>query len=309
MATSSPPTTLDRDTGTAAPSVALTVLVADKFDQAGLEQMEALGCRVQFDADLTADTLPAAVTEHDPDVLIVRSTMVLAAAVEAAAKLSLIVRAGAGYDTIDVAAAAAKGIFVANCPGMNAIAVAELAWALILACDRRVPDQCADVRSGTWNKKEYVKKAAGLHGRSFLALLEGRACGPNGAVFAEKTFHDCYDPMRCIRTERYKYIRYFEKSTIMRVPGDAMSGGAFREFDPKGFKRYDEELFDLESDPDEMNNLAREPGLAIDGEFQADSAIVPRVAAKKVRDASAVAQKPSRTRGPPVPALIGSSPP
>ena len=152
----------------------MTVLIADKFDQTGIEQLEAIGCRVQLNPDLTADALPAAVTEHDPDVLIVRSTKVLTAAVEAAHRLSLIVRAGAGYDTIDVATASARGIFVANCPGMNAIAVAELAWALILACDRRVPDQCADVRSGTWNKKEYARKAAGLHGRTLGIVGLGR---------------------------------------------------------------------------------------------------------------------------------------
>jgi len=152
----------------------MTVLIADKFDQAGIEKLEAIGCRVQLSPDLKADDLPAAVRENDPDVLIVRSTQVLAAAVEAAHRLSLIVRAGAGYDTIDVAGASARGIFVANCPGMNAIAVAELAWALILACDRRVPDQCADVRGGTWNKKEYARKAAGLHGRTLGIVGLGR---------------------------------------------------------------------------------------------------------------------------------------
>jgi D-3-phosphoglycerate dehydrogenase len=174
MATSSPTTTIDADAGTVMRQATMTVLIADKFDQTGIDQLEAIGCRVQFNPDLTAETLPAAVTEHHPEVLIVRSTKVPATAIEAAAPLSLIVRAGAGYDNIDVAAASAKGIFVANCPGMNAIAVAELAWALILACDRRVPDQCADIRSGTWNKKEYAKKAGGLHGRTLGIVGLGR---------------------------------------------------------------------------------------------------------------------------------------
>jgi D-3-phosphoglycerate dehydrogenase len=152
----------------------MTVLIADKFDQTGVAQLEAIGCRVQLIPDLTADTLPAAVTEHDPDVLIVRGTKVQPTALEAAGRLSLIVRAGAGYDTIDTATASARGIFVANCPGMNAIAVAELAWALILTCDRRVPDQCVDIRAGTWNKKEYATKAAGLHGRTLGIVGLGR---------------------------------------------------------------------------------------------------------------------------------------
>ena len=80
-----------------------------------------------------------------------------------AGALALIVRAGAGYNTIDVAAASQRGIYVSNCPGKNAIAVAELAFGLILALDRRIPDNVADLRAGTWNKKEY-SKARGLLG-------------------------------------------------------------------------------------------------------------------------------------------------
>jgi D-3-phosphoglycerate dehydrogenase len=86
-----------------------------------------------------------------------------------AGKLSLVVRAGAGYNTIDVATASRRGIYVSNCPGKNAIAVAELAFALLLAIDRRVPDNVADLRAGTWNKKEY-SKAKGLFGRT-LGLI------------------------------------------------------------------------------------------------------------------------------------------
>ncbi len=143
----------------------LSVLIADKFEAPGRGAIEALGCIVHYDRDLTAETLPAAIAAQDPDVLIVRSTEVAEPAFEAANKLCLVVRAGAGYDTIDVAAASARGVFVTNCPGKNSIAVAELVWALILSCDRRVPDQTADLRAGRWNKKEYAK-AAGLHGRT-----------------------------------------------------------------------------------------------------------------------------------------------
>jgi D-3-phosphoglycerate dehydrogenase len=84
---------------------------------------------------------------------------------DACERLSLIVRAGAGYDTIDVAAASKRGIFVANCPNKNSIAVAELAWALILSCDRKVPDQVIDLRNGKWDKKSYAK-AKGIYGRT-----------------------------------------------------------------------------------------------------------------------------------------------
>src|SRR3989475_11330256 len=89
------------------------------------------------------------------------------------ASLSLIVRAGAGVNTINVAAASARGIYVSNCPGKNAIAVAELAFGLILALDRRIPDNVADLRAGKWNKKEY-SKARGLFGRTIGLLGYGQ---------------------------------------------------------------------------------------------------------------------------------------
>lgn len=149
------------------------VLIADKFPGSGIEAMERLGCTIHSDPDITATTLPEALRGQDPDVLIVRSTKVTPEAFQAAGRLSLVIRAGAGYDTIDVAAASARGVFVANCPGKNAIAVAELTWGLILACDRRIPDQTADLRAGTWDKKGYGK-ARGLAGGTLGIVGLGR---------------------------------------------------------------------------------------------------------------------------------------
>ena len=143
----------------------MAVLIADKFEQANIDRVESLGCRVTFDPDISAGNLEAALRDHDPDVLVVRGTKVTAEALSSAKSLSLIVRAGAGYDTIDIDTASNQGVFVANCPGRNSIAVAELTWALILGCDRRLADQTADLRHGKWKKKEYAK-AAGLYGRT-----------------------------------------------------------------------------------------------------------------------------------------------
>ena len=75
--------------------------------------------------------------------------------------------------TIDIAAASARGISVANCPGMNAIAVAELAFGLVLACDRRIAEQTFDLRNGRWDKKGYAN-SKGLHGRTIGILGLGR---------------------------------------------------------------------------------------------------------------------------------------
>ena len=103
----------------------MKVLVADKFEQSGIDGLTAAGCDVVYQPDLENDTLARALHDTSADVLVVRSTAVNAAMLEAGA-LSLVVRAGAGYNTIDVATASRRGIYVSNCPGRNAIAVAEL---------------------------------------------------------------------------------------------------------------------------------------------------------------------------------------
>ncbi|HXE56944.1 MAG TPA: phosphoglycerate dehydrogenase [Gemmatimonadales bacterium] len=143
----------------------MRVLIADKFEKVGIDALHELGCEVVSRPDAKADDLPALFREVDPHVVIVRGTRVTADALRAGASLGLVIRAGAGVDTIDVAAASDLGVFVANCPGKNSIAVAELVMGLLLACDRRIPDQVADLREGRWNKAEY-SKARGLYGRT-----------------------------------------------------------------------------------------------------------------------------------------------
>ena len=146
----------------------MKVLVADKFEQSGLDGLRAIGCEVVYEPDAKDAALAAAVASSGASVLVVRSTQVQAPVLDAGA-LSLVVRAGAGVNTIDVAGASQRGIYVSNCPGKNAVAVAELAMGLMLALDRRLPDNVAELRAGAWNKKEY-SKARGLHGRT-LGLL------------------------------------------------------------------------------------------------------------------------------------------
>jgi D-3-phosphoglycerate dehydrogenase / 2-oxoglutarate reductase len=148
------------------------VVIADKFEQSGIDGLRKAGCDVVYQPDLKDAALVEAVRTTGADVLVVRGTKVTAEVLDAG-QLSLIVRAGAGYNTIDVAGASARGIYVSNCPGKNAIAVAELAFALILALDRRVPDNVAELRAGRWNKKEF-SNAQGLFGRTLGLLGIGR---------------------------------------------------------------------------------------------------------------------------------------
>src|SRR6476619_8572032 len=146
----------------------MKVLIADKFEQSGIDGLKAAGCEVVYQPDLKDQALATAIRDSGAEILIVRGTPVTAAMLEGGA-LSLIVRAGAGYNTVDVAAASRRGIYVSNCPGKNAIAVAELTFALILALDRRIPDSVAELRAGKWNKKEF-SKARGIFGQT-LGLL------------------------------------------------------------------------------------------------------------------------------------------
>src|SRR6266699_2164919 len=159
----------------------MKILIADKFEQSGRDGLQAMGCEISFQPDLKDEALVETIAKEQPDVLVVRGTKVTEPML-AAGPLKLIVRAGAGYNTIDVAAASQRGIYVSNCPGKNAIAVAELTFALILALDRRVPDGVAELRGGHWNKKEY-SKARGLFGRT-IGLLGYGAVGQEVATRA-----------------------------------------------------------------------------------------------------------------------------
>lgn len=146
----------------------MRVLIADKFEQSGRDRLQAAGFEVFYEPDLKDDALISAIERIEPDVLVVRSTRVTEPMLDAG-PIKLVVRAGAGYNTIDVAAASQRGIYVSNCPGKNSIAVAELAFGLILALDRRIPDNVIELRQGRWNKKEF-SKARGLYGRT-LGLI------------------------------------------------------------------------------------------------------------------------------------------
>jgi D-3-phosphoglycerate dehydrogenase len=153
--------------GLSAPTVPgpARVLLCDPLAKPAADTLRNFGCTVLNNPELNESTLPRAVKDTDPDVLVTNTTPVSAEAIESSPRLSMIVVAGTSTDHVDIAAASRRGVFVANCPGRNATAVAELAWALILACDRRVPDQVTDLRAGRWNQREYAK-AAGLHGRT-----------------------------------------------------------------------------------------------------------------------------------------------
>jgi len=91
---------------------------------------------------------------------------------EPASTLELVIRAGAGVDNIDSKFASQRGIYVTNCPGKNALAVAELVWGHFLAADRKIVDATNDLHRGVWNKGKYGS-GKGIFGRTLGCIGSG----------------------------------------------------------------------------------------------------------------------------------------
>jgi D-3-phosphoglycerate dehydrogenase / 2-oxoglutarate reductase len=155
------------------------ILVADKLPEQTIHDLQAHGHECTMEPGLPADDLAGRIRGYD--VLVVRSTKVRRVVFEAADRLVLVVRAGAGTNTIDTDAAAERGVFVSNVPGRNAAAVAELTMGLLLAVDRRIADNVADLRAGRWDKQTYGK-AEGLMG-STMGIV---GLGSIGFLVAER---------------------------------------------------------------------------------------------------------------------------
>lgn len=147
----------------------MVVYLADKLPDHAKKQLEELGCEVVNNPGATADELNKGV---EAMVLIVRSTKVQAPCIQSSPNLKLIIRAGAGVNNIDLETAAKTGVFVANCPGQNSIAVAELTMGLILSLDRQIPDNIIDFRNGKWNKALF-SKAEGVFGKTLGIIGTG----------------------------------------------------------------------------------------------------------------------------------------
>ncbi|MBI4872249.1 MAG: phosphoglycerate dehydrogenase [Candidatus Riflebacteria bacterium] len=163
----------------------MKILVADKYPDKGIASLKSLGCDIVYDPEAKGPALIKLIKDSEAEILVVRSSQVTAEAM-VGSKLKLIVRAGAGYNTIDVKKATELSIYVSNCPGKNSIAVAELAFGLMLALDRRIPENVAALKAGKWNKKEFGKarglfeRTLGLVGFGFIGhemAMRARAFG------------------------------------------------------------------------------------------------------------------------------------
>lgn len=151
----------------------MNILFADKFPSAQLESLRSAGHHCDYQPALDAADLPSKAASCE--AIVVRSTKVGQETIESASQLRLIIRAGAGTNTIDKDFAASRDVAVCNVPGKNAVAVAELTMGLLLAIDRNIPDNVQELRAGRWNKKRY-SAADGLYGKS-IGIVGAGAIG------------------------------------------------------------------------------------------------------------------------------------
>ena len=133
----------------------MRLLIADKLHPRAVEELRTLPVDVIYEPELTRETLETKLA--GVGILVVRSKQVTRKAIENAVQLNLIVRAGAETSNIDAKAASERGIYVANCPGKNSSAVAELVFGLLVSIDRRIPDAVASLRAGRWERTEFAK--------------------------------------------------------------------------------------------------------------------------------------------------------
>ncbi len=207
----------------------MRILVVDKFEAWGIDQLKALATEVRNEPGLKGEPLKQLVASYDPQLIVVRSTKITADIINAGTHMRGIIRAGSGYDNIDLAAASAHGVMVSNCPGMNACAVGELAMGLIIALDRRIPDNVTDFRNRRWKKKEFSKTARGLNGRTIgiigagkIGTLVARAAmgfGMRVLYYNLGRSQRLMDYPQCRRTEIDELLRESDFVTI-HVPGD-----------------------------------------------------------------------------------------
>ena len=210
----------------------MKVLIADKFPDNHIQTLKDNGIEVVYEAKAGENDIPNLV--KDAEFIVVRSTNVNAAAINAGANLKIVIRAGSGYNNIDVKAATEKGVSVSNTPGKNSIAVAELAMGLLVSLDRKIPDNVKDFNAGVWNKAKY-SKAEGLFGKT-LGIIGvgniGKEIAKRAQAFGMKVIG--YD---VVKSEGIgiEYIEDLEKlismsdAITLHVPANPQTKGMFND--------------------------------------------------------------------------------
>eukprot|EP00742_Colponemidia_sp_Colp-10_P000717 GILJ01000780.1.p1 GENE.GILJ01000780.1~~GILJ01000780.1.p1 ORF type:complete len:435 (-),score=95.27 GILJ01000780.1:80-1354(-) len=197
----------------------MKIFIADLFSSSGIDRIRAASHEVIYNDKLNAQQLKDALIESKPQVLIVRSTKIPADLIQALPSLELIVRAGAGYDTIDVREASRRGVFVANCPGKNAAAVAELTIGLMVSVDRRIADNVSELRAGRWEKGQFCE-ADGLYGKT-IGLIGFGNIGQEVAVRAKAFGLQVLVWSRSLKDDQAKRFGVIRKSSPLAVAAES----------------------------------------------------------------------------------------
>ena len=152
----------------------MKVLIPTKLDKFAADLLSKNGFQVVQDAETPLDELVK--SNSDVAVMIVRSEKITPEIIDLMPELKLIVRAGAGFNTIDIKYARKHNIDVMNTPGANSNAVAEEVIAMILAAYRHVVAGDNSTRAGLWEKKKFMGreltgKTVGILGLGHIGQL------------------------------------------------------------------------------------------------------------------------------------------
>ncbi len=144
-----------------------------------------------------------------------------------------------------------KTLLVMNCPSQNLFSGGKVLDQMISNID--LMPTLLDLIG--------AKLPENIEGKSFLPILKDTTIPFRSEIFTEKTFHEIYDPLRSVRTKEFKYIRNFEPSEFLyQVPLYIEKGLSGQDLKDKiKIDRKEEELYDLEKDPYENNNLINDP--------------------------------------------------
>ncbi len=194
----------------------MKILISDKLAQEGLDILKAVK---EFEVDCKYNLKPEELKSiiKNYDALIIRSaTTVTADIIEAADKLKVIGRAGVGLDNVDLKAATKKGIVAMNTPGGNTTSTAEHTMSLILALSRNIPQACASLKSGKWERSKFegvelYGKTLGIIGLGRIGATVARMCKSFGMKII------AYDPFLSIEIASKLGVTVVEFEELIRT--------------------------------------------------------------------------------------------
>lgn len=240
------------------------VLVCEDVGDAGVELLRENGFEVELGFDWDREKLESEVGAYD-GLLIRSATSVDAPLIEKAENLRAVGRAGVGVDNVDVDAATARGIVVANAPESNVVTAAEHTMALLLALARNVPQAHMALVDGRWERKQF--SGVELSGKTLGILGFGRI----GQLVAERAQGFdmdvvAYDPY--VGAERYRElgVRQAQDADELYAQADFITIHLPKTPETEGW--LDAEAFSKMKDGVRILNVARGP-LVVDADLEA----------------------------------------